>query len=100
MCRAVAAEERLAVEYDQVKGVPVMAKVLTTPANDLDLATEEITFHVMSPEEAWDRFDQAAQHYLHMSGDAFIGAWDAGAFDEHPDHSNVMCVAMLRPHGR
>jgi hypothetical protein len=82
------------------KGVPVIANAIATPVDDPEEDTDEITFHVMSPEEAWERFDEAARHYLHMGGDAFIQAWDAGAFDEHPDHSNVVCVYMLSPLGR
>jgi hypothetical protein len=91
---------RSAVEYRQTKGLPMIAKAPTAPIDSAEADAEEITFHVMSPEEAWERFDRAAQHYLHMSGEAFLGAWDAGELDEDPDNSSVMGVAMLRPLGR
>lgn len=77
-----------------------MAKVLLNPVDRSDADEEEITFHVMSPEESWEGFDHAARLYLHMSGEDFLRAWDAGEFDEDPDRPEVMRVAMLRPFGR
>ena len=96
---AVAHDERLAVEYKRVKGMSAMAKVLSNPV-DRSEADEEITFHVMSPEESWQRFDEAAQFYLHMHGEEFLKAWDAGEFDENPDRPEVMRLVLLRPFGR
>ena len=48
---------------------------------------------------AWSLFDAAARRYLHMSGDEFLKAWDAGVFhDPDPDaHRGVMDVAILIP---
>jgi hypothetical protein len=76
-----------------------MAKTLPASMERAEAEEEEITFHVMSPEESWERFDQAAQFYLHMSGEAFLKAWDAGEFDDDPDRPEVMRVALLRPLG-
>jgi hypothetical protein len=77
-----------------------MAKVLVNPVDPSEVEEEEITFHVMSPEESWERFDQAAQFYLHMRGEEFLKAWDAGEFDENPDRPEVMRLVLLRPLGR
>jgi hypothetical protein len=90
----------LEVEYERVKGVSVIANAIATSVDDPEGQTDEITFHVMSPEEVREDFERAAQLYFHMSGEAFMRAWDAGEFDEHPDHSNVVCVYMLSPLGR
>jgi hypothetical protein len=46
----------------------------------------------------WSIFDAAARRYLRMSGDEFLKAWDAGAFEPDPDsHRGVMDVAILLP---
>ncbi len=44
--------------------------------------------------------DRAARHYLQMSGDEFMHAWDAGAFDHDPDLPGLINVAMLLPFAR
>jgi len=67
------------------------------------LATNGVTqandskIHFLTPEEAWETFDDAAQYYLHLSGREFIEAWEAGKFDDDPDRPAVVRVAMLRP---
>jgi hypothetical protein len=61
---------------------------------------EEATAHFLTPEEAWDSFDDAARRYLGMSGETFIATWDAGGFGEDPDQPALIRVAMLRPVGR
>jgi hypothetical protein len=61
---------------------------------------EEATAHFLTPEEAWDSFDDAARRHLGMSGEAFIATWDAGGFGEDPDQPALIRVAMLRPVGR
>lgn len=88
------------VELGETKGQSVMATTLSTPIAAAEEEAEEITFHVMSPEEAWERFDRAAQRDLHMGGEAFLQAWDAGEFDEAPDRPEVMRLVLLRPLGR
>ena len=50
---------------------------------------DESMVHLLTPEEAWESFDEAARRSLGMSGEAFIAAWDA-----------LIRVAMLRPVGR
>jgi hypothetical protein len=77
-----------------------MAKTMPARSEGAEAEEEEITFHVMSPEEAWESFDQAAQRDLHMTGEAFIQAWDAGEFDEEPERPEVVGLYMLRPLGR
>ncbi len=44
--------------------------------------------------------DEAARHYLRVSGEEFMRAWDAGEYDSDPDRPEVMRVAMLLPFGR
>jgi hypothetical protein len=83
-----------------VRGRCAMAKTMPASTERAEAEEEEITFHVMSPEESWEGFDQAAQLYLHMSGEAFLKAWDAGEFDENPDRPEVMRLVLLRPFGR
>lgn len=50
----------------------------------------------LTPEEGRQLFDQAAWHYLHMSGDDFLARWHAGEFDRDPDQPAIMRMAMLR----
>ena len=51
----------------------------------------------LTREEGIALLDQAAQHYLHMSGQAFLEAWQTGQFNDDPDRPDVMYVAMLLP---
>jgi len=44
--------------------------------------------------------DHAARRYLHVSGEDFIKAWDAGQFNDDADRMEVMRVAMLLPFAR
>ena len=69
-------------------------------ATDSATLLEDATVHILTPEEAWETFDEAARYYLHMSGQEFIKAWEAGKFDDDPDRPAVVRVAMLRPVGR
>lgn len=50
-------------------------------------------------EEGWEILDELARRYLHMSAEAFVRAWNAGAI-EHPDRPEVLRVAMLLPLAR
>lgn len=54
----------------------------------------------LSQDEGRKVFDQLARRYLNMSGEEFILAWEAGAFDDDPDRPDVMRVAMLLPLAR
>lgn len=53
----------------------------------------------LTREEGRELFDRQAERYLGMSGDEFLRAWDAGAFED-PDSSEVMRIAMLLPLAR
>ncbi len=64
--------------------------------------TDEVVTPVydITPEEAWDIFDQNARYYLGMSGAEFRRKWEAHEFgdvDSHPDHVKIMDVAILLP---
>lgn len=59
-----------------------------------------VTVREVSPEERWRIFDEAARHYLGMSGEDFARAWDGGNFDDNPDARKMMRVALLRPGAR
>jgi hypothetical protein len=63
----------------------------------LTLNDDDVTIDELTPEEAWDVFDRAAQNDLHMSGEEFLRRWDAGAFRADPDQPGVMDVVMLIP---
>jgi hypothetical protein len=46
----------------------------------------------------WSIFEAAAKQHLHMSGDEFLKAWNAGGFGPDPDSQRgVMDVAILLP---
>jgi hypothetical protein len=51
----------------------------------------------LTHEEGVALLDRAARHYLQMSAQDFIRAWEAGDFDADPDRPEVMYVAMLLP---
>ena len=69
-------------------------------ATDGAALLENAPVRFLTPEEAWETFDEAAHYYLQISGQEFIEAWEAGQFDDDPDRSAVVLVAMLRPVGR
>ena len=51
----------------------------------------------LTQEETYALLDREARRYLHMSARDFITAWHTGEFDNDPDQSDVMYVAMLLP---
>jgi hypothetical protein len=51
----------------------------------------------LTREEGRALLDHQARHYLGMSGEEFIQAWNEGKFDEDPDQLGIMHVAMLLP---
>lgn len=55
-----------------------------------------LEIHEISPTEAREIFDSAAQYYLKMSGEEFLKRWEAGKFEEL-DQPDVMHVAVLMP---
>lgn len=74
----------------------VVAKSTDTHHNEI---VNELSF-----EEGLAVLDRQARHYLNMSAEEFLRAWDAGEFDADPDRREVTRVAMLIPlarrHGR
>lgn len=47
--------------------------------------------------ESWALFDDAARHYLGISGEEFLRRWDAGAYAGPAEDTRVTTVAMLMP---
>jgi hypothetical protein len=70
-------------------------KSTATNRNGRNGHVEELT-----PEQGRALFDRRARYYLHMSGEEFVRAWDAGEFDDDPDRPEVMSVVMLLPFAR
>lgn len=68
--------------------------------DDRSTVAELSSGDVLTPLQAWQRFDEAARYYLQLSGEDFIRAWDAGQFDAVPERPEVVHVLMLRPLGR
>jgi hypothetical protein len=62
--------------------------------------SDAASIHIMTPQEAWERFDRAARRNLRIGGQEFLDAWDAGKFDDDPDRPELMRTIMLRPVGR
>ena len=56
-----------------------------------------VSFKRLSRSEGRKLLDQKARHYLHLSGDEFVRAWEEGRFDRDTDRPEVMRVAMLLP---
>ncbi|MCX6023621.1 MAG: hypothetical protein NTZ05_18180 [Chloroflexi bacterium] len=52
---------------------------------------------ILNRREARELFDREARHWLGMSGDEFVAAWEAGKFDDNPDRPEVMTVVLLLP---
>ncbi|HEV2125470.1 MAG TPA: hypothetical protein VGW38_22190 [Chloroflexota bacterium] len=57
----------------------------------------------LNDEQAWEIFDQRARHYLEMSGEEFLKAWDDGKFGDPEDPYRpglmrvVMSIPLVRP---
>lgn len=62
-------------------------------------ASEERDIRELDDAQSWDLFDDAAQHYLALSGEEFLERWDAGYYED-PDQPEVMSVVMLLPFAR
>jgi hypothetical protein len=60
----------------------------------------DVEVREVSAEDGPALLDRAARHYLGMSGDEFVAAWEAGSFDDDPDRPQVVAVAMLLPFAR
>ncbi len=59
-------------------------------------AGEDRRVRELTDEQSWELFDEAAQHYLGMSGEAFVQSWESGEFED-PDQPEIMSVLMLLP---
>ena len=58
----------------------------------------ELAIHEVSDTEGRTILDNAAQHYLHMTGDEFLRAWKEGQFQNDAcDDPGVAWVSMLIP---
>lgn len=64
---------------------------MAIPAETHGAPIEELT-----REDGQRLFDQAARHYLGMSGEEFLKVWKAGQYED-VDTFEVMAVAMLLP---
>jgi len=55
--------------------------------------------HYLTDDEADAIFDNAARHYMKMSGDDFLARWRAGEFGdpERPYRPELMAVVALLP---
>lgn len=58
--------------------------------------SEEVSLNFISADQAWERFDRAAQDLLNLSGEEFARRLDAGDIAGLPQ-SPSMRVAMMRP---
>lgn len=59
----------------------------------------ESGIHYVTEAEARAMFDQAARHYMNMSGDDFLARWRAGEFGdpENPYRPELVQVVALLP---
>ena len=57
-----------------------------------------VSFELISDEEQWEIFDDAARRLLNVDGSEFARRWDSGEF-LGSDEPGVMQVAILRPNG-
>jgi hypothetical protein len=58
---------------------------------------ESERIRVLDREEARALFDREVRRTLGIPGKEFIRAWKAGEYDDDPDRSDVMYLAMLLP---
>lgn len=58
----------------------------------------DVTFEMITRQDSWKVFDDAARRLLHMSGKDVVRRWDAGDF-AGSDSVALMQVMMLRPSG-
>lgn len=59
--------------------------------------TEADAYRELTPAESWALFDDAARHYLGLSGAEFLRRWDAGAYAGPDEDTRVTRVVMLLP---
>ena len=84
--------------YDSVYGhMPECGREEGLNAMAMTTEESEVEIREVSPEEAWEIFDQAAQYYLKMSGRDFLDRWDSGQFGDPDDQPDIMPVVALLP---
>lgn len=63
------------------------------------VAREDRHIRELDDAQSWELFDNAARHYLDISGEEFLERWDSGYYKD-PDQPEVMSVIMLLPFAR
>jgi hypothetical protein len=63
------------------------------------IAREDRNIRELDDAQSWELFDNAAQHYLDISGEEFIARLETGYYDDL-DQLDVMSVLMLLPFAR
>jgi hypothetical protein len=60
------------------------------------VAREDKHIRELDDAQSWELFDNAAQHYLDISGEEFISRLESGYYEDL-DQLDVMSVLMLLP---
>lgn len=60
------------------------------------VAREDKHIRELDAAQSWELFDNAAQHYLGISGEEFISRLESGYYEDL-DQLDVMSVLMLLP---
>jgi len=63
------------------------------------VAREDRHIRELDDAQSWELFDNAAHHYLGISGEEFLDRWDSGYYED-PDQPGLMSVIMLLPFAR
>lgn len=61
-----------------------------------DIVDIEPGIHELTDAEAWAVFDNAARHYVHMSGEEFLRAWRERRFDDCNDLGVAWVTTLIR----
>ena len=69
------------------------------PAGDVlathHLLEDDAHIRYVTDEEAWGIFDETARREMGISGEEFLRRWDAGEWQDDPDHYPVMNVISM-----
>ena len=95
VCRGIAKAGRTTTGtgrswYNDGEGVSIMTQTPPKPKRPRRPRSS-----VVSPEEGRELFDREARHWLGMSGDEFVTAWEGGKFDDDPDRPGVMSMVLM-----
>ena len=66
----------------------------------MTISTQNGRIHELTLEEGWELLDREARRYLNLGAEEFLAAWEAGKYDNEPERSEVIYVAMLIPFAR